>query len=270
MKSSPSGVSEKSALLTEFSAPIIRLVTFAADIFATQHLKNMDFSHLATDYDGTLAEDGIVAEATIKALESFRGSARGIILVTGRELVQLLEIFDRTDLFEWIVAENGALLYHPATRRKRLLTEPAPLHFVEELRRRGVSPVSTGEAIVATWKPHQNTVLDVIRDLGLQRQITFNKEAVMILPIGVDKASGLKAALEEMKLSGKNVVGIGDAENDLAFLDRCRCSVAVSNALDSVKARVDFTTHAARGEGVVELINEILKDDLQSRRPISS
>ena len=225
----------------------------------------MNFSNLATDYDGTLAEDGGVAKATVRALEAFRRSGRSIILVTGRELAQLLEIFDRTDLFDWIVAENGALLYHPATRRKRLLTEPAPRHFVEELKRRGVSRISTGEAVVATWRPHENIVLEVIRELGLERQITFNKDAVMVLPIGVDKGSGLDAALKEMKLSWKNVAGIGDAENDIAFLSKCACSVAVSNALDSVKARVDFTTSAARGEGVVELIHEILKDDLQSR-----
>jgi hypothetical protein len=105
----------------------------------------------------------------------------------------------------------------------------------------------------------------VIRELGIERQIIFNKDSVMVLPIGVDKASGLVAALEEMKLSWRNVAGIGDAENDLAFLRRCQCSVAVSNAIDSVKAVADFTTRAPYGEGVVELINEILKDDLQSR-----
>jgi len=225
----------------------------------------MNFCNLATDYDGTLAEDGRVAKSTIRALESLRRSGRSIILVTGRELAQLLEVFDRTDLFDWIVAENGALLYHPATRQKHLLSEPVPLHFVEELQRRGVSPISTGGAIVATLRLHQNTVLEVIRELGLDRQIAFNKESLMVLPIGVDKASGSVAALEEMKLSWKNVVGIGDAENDLAFLRRCQCSVAVSNAIDSVKAEVDFTTGAPHGKGVVELINEILKDDLQSR-----
>ena len=225
----------------------------------------MIFSNLATDYDGTLAEDGGVAESTIRALELFRNSGRNMFLVTGRELDELLEIFDRTDLFEWIVAENGALLYHPFSRRKYLLTEPAPLEFVEELKRRGVSPISTGDAIVATWRPHERTVIEVIRELGLERQITFNKDAVMVLPIGVDKASGLDATLGKMNLSWMNVVGIGDAENDLAFLRKCRFSVAVSNALDSVKAEVDFTTRAPRGEGVVELIREILKDDLQSR-----
>src|ERR1039458_764670 len=227
--------------------------------------ENMNFCNLATDYDGTLAENGRVAESTIKALESLRRSGRSIILVTGRELPQLLEVFDRTDLFDWIVAENGALLYHPTTTQARLLTEPVPLRFVEELRSRGVSPISTGDAIVATWRLHENTVLEGIRELGLERQITFNKESLMLLPIGVDKASGLVAALEEMKLSWRNVVGIGDAENDLAFLRKCQCSVAVSNAIDSVKTEANFTTRAPCGEGVVELINEILKDDLQSR-----
>ena len=225
----------------------------------------MNFCSLATDYDGTLAEDGHVAKSTIKALESFRRSGRSIILVTGRELPQLLEVFDRIDLFDWIVAENGALLYHPATTQARLLTEPVPLHFVEEMRKRGVTSISTGGAIVATLRTHKNTVLDVIRELGIERQIIFNKDSVMMLPIGVDKASGMAVALKEMKLSWKNVVGIGDAENDLAFLRKCQCSVAVSNAIDSVKAEVDFTMRAACGEGVVELINEILKDDLQSR-----
>jgi HAD superfamily hydrolase (TIGR01484 family) len=225
----------------------------------------MNFCNLATDFDGTLAEDGDVARSTIRALEAFRRSGRSIILVTGRELAQLLEIFDRPEIFDWIVAENGALLYHPATARKHLLTEPVPLHFVEELKRRGVSPISTGEAVVATWRPHENIVLEVIRDLGLELQIALNKDAVMVLPVGVDKAGGLAAALKEMKLSWKNVAGIGDAENDIAFLRKCACSAAVSNALDSVKAQVDFTTRAPRGEGVVELIQEILKDDLRSR-----
>jgi HAD superfamily hydrolase (TIGR01484 family) len=227
--------------------------------------QNMNFCNLATDYDGTLADNGRVSKSTIQALEAFRGSGRSITLVTGRELPQLLEIFDRTDLFEWIVAENGALLYHPATGRKRLLAEPISLQFVEELQRRGVSPISTGDVVVATWRPHENTVVEVIRNLGLELQVTLNKDAVMVLPIGVDKASGLAAALEEMRLSWRNVVGVGDAENDIAFLRKCECSVAVSNALDSVKAQADFTTSAAREQGVVELIGEILKDDLQSR-----
>ena len=84
----------------------------------------------------------------------------------------------------------------------------------------------------------------------------------MVLPSGVNKASGLAAALAECGLSPHNVVGIGDAENDHAFLAMCGCSVAVANALDSVKAEADLVTREARGNGVRELIERLLENDL--------
>jgi len=53
----------------------------------------------------------------------------------------------------------------------------------------------------------------------------------MVLPSGVNKASGLQVALNELRLSPHNSVGVGDAENDHVFLSTCECSVAVANAL---------------------------------------
>src|SRR5205823_4267005 len=98
-------------------------------------------------------------------------------------------------------------------------------------------PLSVGQVIVATWHPHEQAVLDTIRDLGLELQVVFNKGAVMILPSGVNKATGLLAALNSLGLSPHNAVAIGDAENDHALLAACECGVAVANALPSVKER---------------------------------
>src|SRR5262249_37067687 len=126
-------------------------------------------------------------------------------------------------MFDRVIAENGALDYDPATEKERLLgPEPSP-QFVARLRQMGVSPLSVGRCIVATWEPHETTVLQVIKELGLELQIIFNKGAVMVLPPGVNKAVGLAAALNDMQLSAHNVVGVGDAENDHAFLCACGC-----------------------------------------------
>jgi len=78
----------------------------------------MRYFALATDYDGTLAHDGVVSATTIAALERLRASGRKLILVTGRELADLLRAFTRIDLFDRVVAENGALIYSPATREE--------------------------------------------------------------------------------------------------------------------------------------------------------
>lgn len=222
----------------------------------------MHYLALATDYDGTIAHDGVVDEATIGALERLRGGARRLILVTGRELSDLRGVMPRLDLFDMIVAENGALLFDPANHEEHALAEAPPQRFVERLRQLGVSPLSVGRVIVASWEPNETKVLTAIRDLELDLQISFNKGAVMVLPGGVTKASGLRAALERLDLSPLNCVGVGDAENDLAFLDLCGLPVAVANALPSVKERAALVTDGIRGAGVAELVDRILLTDL--------
>src|SRR5215472_2447407 len=225
----------------------------------------MRYLALCTDYDGTLATDGRVLPETLSAVERLLASGRRLVLVTGRELDDLKKVFPRLDLFEYVVAENGALLYQPASSEETPLAPRPPESFVALLRQRGVGPISVGRVIVATWEPHETLVLATIRDLGLELQVIFNKGAVMILPAGVNKATGLAQALERMELSPRNAIGIGDAENDHALLASCECSVAVANALPTLKGAADIVTNADHGAGVTELIDELLRDDLASR-----
>src|ERR1700729_2872420 len=214
----------------------------------------MYISCLATDYDGTLAQDGIVDDATADALVAFRRSGRRLLLVTGRELPDLTRVFPRIDLFDRVVAENGALLFDPATKKETPLGPEPSTELVDTLRKKGVSPLSVGRSIVATWEPNEKLVLDAIREHGLELQIVFNKGAVMVLPPGVNKASGLKAALDDLGLSAHNVVSVGDAENDHAFLQASGYAVAVANALPTIKDEDDLVTKGARGAGGAEFI----------------
>ena len=225
----------------------------------------MYFLALASDYDGTLAHDGIVGEASLRALRRLKESGRRVILVTGRELPDLQRVFPDLDLCDIVVLENGALLYEPGADAETPLTEPPSEALVAELRARNVTPLSVGRSVIATWEPMEAVVLEAIRDLGLELQITFNKGAVMVLPTGVNKATGLLAALTRIGLSPHNVVAVGDAENDHAFLSVCGCAVAVANALPAVKETADLVTSGARGDGVVELVDQLLESDL---RPI--
>ena len=224
----------------------------------------MRYLAVATDYDGTLAEQGTVRPETVAAVERLRKSGRRVVLVTGRELRDLQTVFDRFDLFDLVVAENGALLYRPQTREEKCVAEPPPPALAERLRERGAIPLHTGRVIVATREPYEVAALEVVRELGLEWQVIFNKGAVMLLPSGVNKQTGLALALEELCLSMRNTVAVGDAENDHAMLAASECGVAVANALDSLKQRADLVTRGARGAGVEELIDRIIEDDLRS------
>ena len=222
----------------------------------------MRYVAIATDYDNTLAVDGRVERKTIAALERLIQSGRKIILVTGRLLPDILDIFPEIGLCERVVADNGAVLYRPPTREHTMLAPPIPRAFLDELRRREVPELSFGDSIVGTVRPHELTVLEVIRDLGLELQVIFNRDAVMVVPSGVNKASGLAAALQEMSLSPRNVVAIGDAENDHALLNQCEYAVAVANAVPMLKEIADWVTTEAAGSGVAEVIDELVAHDL--------
>lgn len=227
----------------------------------------MRYHALACDYDGTLASHGAVCPETFKALERIRRSGRKLILVTGRDLPDLLRAFPGIEVFEKVAAENGALLYDPATREETQLAEPAPQNLVCLLKEKGVTPLSVGRSIIATWEPHQTATLEAIRELGLEHHVVFNKGAVMILPSGVNKATGLETALAELKLSPHNVVAVGDAENDHALLNMCECAASVANAVPLLKEHSDFVASQPNGAGVAELIGHMLDSDLKEIEP---
>ncbi len=222
----------------------------------------MRFQALATDYDGTIAHDGVVDDDTIAALERVKTAGYKLVLVTGRVLPELLDVCPRVDLFDMAVIENGAVLYTPATRATRVLAEPPPPSFATRLHERGVAPIGTGYVIVATFVPHEKTVAATIAESGLPLELIMNKDAVMVLPRGIDKAYGLNAALAQLQLPAEAVIGIGDAENDATFLRRCGYSVAVANALPELKQAVHHVTTGARGAGVAEFIDRWLRNEL--------
>jgi len=230
---------------------------------------------LATDYDGTLASHGDVHAATLAALHRLKASERHLIMVTGRELPDLRRVFPQVALFDLVVAENGALLWRPGSGEERQLAASPPPAFVEALRLAGVQPLAVGRSIVATANEYAAVVELAIRELGIGWRTILNKDSVMSLPAGVDKASGLAAALETLGLAAADVLGVGDAENDHAFLAECGVAAAVANALPDLKAAVDIVTPEPEGAGVAWLIKQVLEDAegfaaLASRRKVAS
>lgn len=227
----------------------------------------MRFHALAVDYDGTLASHGTVSEATLASLRSLKASGRKLILVTGRVMEDLKTVFPEWEIFDCLVVENGAVVYRPGSHIRKILGDPPPEAFVEALLAKGVGPIGRGKVIVATWEPHEDAVLETIREFALEHHVIFNKGAVMILPSGINKATGLSEALRELGLSPHNTVAVGDAENDNAMLELCECAVAVANALPRLKEKADYTTIGAHGEGVAQLAGRLIDTDLLELAP---
>jgi HAD superfamily hydrolase (TIGR01484 family) len=222
----------------------------------------MRYLALAMDYDGTAARDDKLSDSAEQAIERLRISGRRSLLVTGRRLEDLLRVCPRIGIFDLVIAENGGVLYDPKRRDAVPLATRIPTHFVKALVKRAVDPVEVGRVLVATHDRHRTTVLDVVRELGLELQTIFNRSAMMLLPPGINKATGLNVALRRLGLSRHEAIGIGDAENDHSLLAYCECGVAVANAVESLKKVAAFVTQGSGGDGVAELADELIANDL--------
>lgn len=222
----------------------------------------MRYLALAADYDGVVASNGVASKVALAALARLRLSGRRVILITGRRLSHLQESCPDLSQFDFIVAENGAVVYDPRTHEETLLAPPLPAEFSQRLREAGVEPVEVGRVIVSTWLPHHTTVLNVIQEMGLELHLIFNRAAVIVVPAGVNKASGMEYALRKLGLSRHEVVGVGDSENDHSFLQRSECGATVANAVPSIRKIAALITNGSNGDGLAELVDELVANDL--------
>lgn len=221
----------------------------------------MRYRALAADYDGTLAQDGRVAAPTLDALRRWRDAGRRLVLVTGRGLEDLRRVLPVLDVFDLVVVENGGLLHRPDDGQVIPLAPAPHPALVSRLRRDGVTPLSVETVVLATTTSHEHTVQQALHDLRLGYHLERNRESLLVLPQGVDKASGLDVALRALSVAPTDTVGIGDAENDLSFLRLCGLSAAPADSLPQVQGAADLVTEGGAGQGVIELVDGVLSDD---------
>lgn len=216
------------------------------------------FQAVATDLDGTLTTGEVVPAEVMAVLASLRLESVRSVLVTGRTRAELERSFPGlASTFDAVVAENGAVL--TTYLGSRLLALPIEGTLELALSDRGIHMVR-GEVLLACSADHSATVAEEIGRLGLDAQLIHNRAALMVLPAGVSKGTGLRAALAELGLSAHNTIAVGDAENDLALLEVAEVGVAVANAVPSLRAHADLVLNESSAEGV----NRLLKGPLLS------
>ena len=218
---------------------------------------------VAVDYDGTLTETDAPDPEVLAAISRARGAGRRMVLVTGRIFRSLLASFpDAERAFDAIVAENGGVIWLPGTGA-RAVAQPVGPELAAALETRDV-PVERGEALLATQAIHDQTVLQEIARLGLEVQLVRNRGALMVLPPGVSKGTGLLEALADLGISRHSTVAVGDAENDHSLVESCELGVAVANAVPALQDHADVVLGERAGAGVIELLGgPLLRGDIR-------
>jgi predicted mannosyl-3-phosphoglycerate phosphatase (HAD superfamily) len=210
------------------------------------------FKAIALDYDGTLTEGDRPTDDVLEALRATRAEGRRLVLVTGRILDELRQVFPEVeDEFDAIVAENGAVI--ATVDGVADVVAPVAPELASALAARDI-PVRSGRVILACDGEHATAVFEEIGRHRLDAQVVRNRNALMVIPSGVTKATGLLEVLGELGVSSHCTLGVGDAENDLPLLEACEVGVAVANAVDRLAEGADVVLEEPDGRGIVELL----------------
>lgn len=200
----------------------------------------MKLSVIALDYDGTIARGDVLDPAVRDAIALARTQGIVVLLVTGRILDELRRVAGDLHFADGVIAENGAVLHFPDSGRTSALAPQVPESFLAEMRRRRI-PFAAGQCLVDADANEAPRLLEVIRTLELPLVLIFNRGRVMTAPQGVSKATGLQVGLDTLRLSARNTVAIGDAENDHELLRLAEVGVAVEWGSRALQASADVT-----------------------------
>lgn len=215
---------------------------------------------IASDFDDTLAREGKIDPVALERIRDVRRNGLAVVIVTGRRMSELLEVFDEIHEVDFVVSENGGYAFVPGTDEGWPLTHEVDESLVAELERGGVTPLQIGETIIGTLAPCLDVVTGILESHGSGYVVIRNRESLMLLPRGVDKGSGLEAALRHLGFQRGEAVAVGDAENDVVFLAGAGLGVAVGDATKGLKDVADVVTAAPGPQGFVELMDGLAAD----------
>lgn len=216
----------------------------------------MKTSVIALDYDGTIARNDRLDPSVREAIAFARAHGITVLLVTGRILDELRRVAGDLHFVDAVVAENGAVAHYPDSGHSTILAPPIPPAFTDELTRRGIR-FRAGQCLVDTDANEAPGLLDIIRKLEFPLVLAFNGGRVMTLPQGVSKATGLRVALDTLRLSPRNAVAVGDAENDHELLRFVELGAAVEWGSAVLRAAADTIVAGAGPSVVARYVREL-------------
>lgn len=199
---------------------------------------------IATDYDGTIATDGVLHPVVRDAIDTARRQGVLVVIVTGRILSELRDVAGDLNFVDGVVAENGAVISLAGGHTVQLGQSP-PMSLLTALTERGID-FKVGRCVIEMDAGFSAVAMSLIREQELPLAISFNRQRMMLLPASISKSSGLQQLLGILGVSRHNALGIGDAENDHELLRCCEYAVAVQWGSEKLKQCAD---HVIAGNG---------------------
>ncbi len=179
-------------------------------------------------------------------------------------LVRSVITFAEERGFDVIAYSGGQILIRAENEGARELTEA-----YGEIPPQVVGPLqnildSTPISKLVFFKRHDARKITALRwQLGTQingkaRLVQALDDALEMLPLGASKGKALKLVLKDLGIDAKEVLAIGDGENDIEMIELAGIGVAMGNANPKLKAVAQHHVASNDADGVAEALERFV------------
>lgn len=246
----------------------------------------MEYKAIIFDLDGTAIKSRRDAMPTARVIEAVKKAKEKVIVcaATGRPISMVREIFEAFDLESPCVISGGTQIIDPKTGK--IISEHS---LLPEQVKKIIDTCKVYDCEMV-FNDEENEMA------SKERQITGDERIIFVLAMDEDKANNLKLELEKIPdisvskveswinngfdlhithtnatkkhaierlltiigVSKNEVIGVGDAENDLPLFESVGFKVAMGNAMENLKKAADFVAPSVDDDGLAAVIEKYI------------
>lgn len=224
---------------------------------------DLNIKAFAVDIDGTLTENGngVIYLPAVSKMRFLEKIGYRVFFVTGRSSVEAYVLSVFLGITRVAVGENGGVVSKGPSEHTILGNKDLCLKGYEILKQslsvdiKPVFPRLSEVVLQRTFDIEEGK--NILKENGMKLDIVDSKYAFHINELGVNKARGLKLALEFLNIEPKEVVAIGDSETDIPVFTNCGLSIALGHSDDEVKVHANHVVDGKEGVGLCDAIDYV-------------
>ena len=221
-----------------------------------------DVKAIITDLDRTITDNAPKPEFDpgdfdIELLKQLKALKIDLFLATGRTIHYVRKLCKKFNIWICVVAENGAVLYFPKSRKTITINTFYMTKSKKIIRNLKLPNTTIGKVITSNSIEHLPILKEKLGKLADNVKFVRNVNEIMVLPSGVDKGLGLRIAMQHLNIDMEKAIIVGDGENDVDMFLNPGFKIALSNANEKLKRLANQVTETPSTKGMREVIKKL-------------
>lgn len=166
------------------------------------------------------------------------------------EVEQIFEVVLRYQIKALFSSVNDFILYDPAS--------PCTKDWLERIR--GLSGKILKVSLVC--EENAKIIANARTELEMLKQfevVTSEVNYVEVMKQGCSKGAAVRRLAQVLGIEQREILCIGDNENDISMINYAGCGIAMGNACEVLKQAADFITDTNTNSGVAKAIYKMLR-----------